>query len=367
MIAGLVTRPVLASFARQWPIFLAVTLSTLLASGALGWLLSRRRLLPGTTAIWGLSPGAATAMMLMAEAHGGDPRLVAFMQYLRVICVAFLASLIARFWIGSTGTIRSDQVYFPALRLVPLAETLAIAGFGMTLARWIKIPSGTLFVPMVAGSILHASGVVEIEMPRWLLVGTFAVLGWGIGLQFTRSGLAHAARSFPLILASIVEKETALPEERRHIASVFIKRLKIGMRLQTDPTVIYGLTGGYPLGRGIRQSELEGATPYNTYVIAGLPPGPICNPGKDSIAAVLNPQASDDLYFVATGHGGHVFAPSIAEQARNVAAYRAFERKSQAPQGQRVEAMPENTTVTVLDSTVPKLPPVARRKSTRHR
>jgi uncharacterized protein len=203
MIAGLVTRPILASFVQQWPIFLAVTLSTLLASSSLGWLLIRRRMLPGTTAIWGLSPGAATAMVLMAEAHGGDPRLVAFMQYLRVLCVAFLASLIARFWIGGTGTIRSDQVYFPALRLVPLAETLAIAGFGMTLARWMKIPSGALFVPMVAGSILQASGVVEIELPRWLLVGTFAVLGWGIGLKFTRSGLAHAARSFPLILASI--------------------------------------------------------------------------------------------------------------------------------------------------------------------
>jgi hypothetical protein len=203
MIAGLVTRPVLASFVQQWPIFLAVTLSTLLASSALGWLLNRRRVLPGTTAIWGLSPGAATAMMLMAEAHGGDPRLVAFMQYLRVICVAFLASLIARFWIGSTGSIRPDQAYFPALRLVPLAETLAIAGFGMMIARRMKIPSGTLLVPMVAGSILHASGVVEIELPRWLLVGTFAVLGWGIGLQFTRGGLAHAARSFPMILASV--------------------------------------------------------------------------------------------------------------------------------------------------------------------
>ena len=131
-----------------------------------------------------------------------------------------------------------------------------------------------------------------------------------------------------VILASIVEKETSLPEERRHIAAVFVNRLKIGMRLQTDPTIIYSLTQGYPLGRGIRQSELERATPYNTYVIAGLPPGPICNPGKDSIAAVLNPQASDDLFFVATGHGGHAFASSISQQARNVAAYRAFERKN---------------------------------------
>jgi UPF0755 protein len=175
-------------------------------------------------------------------------------------------------------------------------------------------------------------------------------------------GLPFADRREAMILASIVEKETALPEERRHIASVFINRLKIGMRLQTDPTVIYGLTQGYPLGRGIRQSELEGATPYNTYVIAGLPPGPICNPGKDSIAAVLNPQASDDLYFVATGHGGHAFASSVAEQARNVAAYRAFERKSKASQDR-----PENSIITGQTSAVPERPPVTRRKSARHR
>ena len=134
-----------------------------------------------------------------------------------------------------------------------------------------------------------------------------------------------------VILASIVEKETSLPQERRHIAAVFVNRLKIGMRLQTDPTVIYGLTRGYSLGRGIRQSELEHPTPYNTYLIAGLPPGPICNPGKDSIAAVLDPQVSDDLFFVATGRGGHVFAATISQQARNVAAYRAFERQKQDP------------------------------------
>ena len=143
-------------------------------------------------------------------------------------------------------------------------------------------------------------------------------------------GLPLRSMREAVILASIVEKETSLPEERRHIASVFVNRLKIGMRLQTDPTIIYDLTKGYPLGRGIRQSELERATPYNTYVIAGLPPGPICNPGKDSIAAVLDPQASDDLFFVATGHGGHAFASSILQQARNVAAYRAFERQNRA-------------------------------------
>jgi UPF0755 protein len=132
-----------------------------------------------------------------------------------------------------------------------------------------------------------------------------------------------------VILASIVEKETALPEERRHIAAVFINRLKAGMKLQSDPTIIYGITKGYPLGRGIRESEIAADTPYNTYAIAGLPPGPICNPGKDAIAAVLKPAASRDLYFVANGKGGHVFSASMAEHERNVAAWRKVERARQ--------------------------------------
>ena len=123
-------------------------------------------------------------------------------------------------------------------------------------------------------------------------------------------------------LASIVEKETSLPEERRHIAAIFVNRLRIGMPLQSDPTTIYGISKGYPLGRGLKESELKAATPYNTYAIAGLPPGPISNPGKDSLAAVLNPQDSPDLYFVATGRGGHAFAATLAEHARNVIAYR---------------------------------------------
>ena len=184
----------------------------------------------------------------------------------------------------------------------------------------------------------------------------------------------HSLRE-AVILASIVEKETALPEERRHIAGVFINRLKVGMKLQTDPTIIYGLTKGYPLGRGIRQSEIEGATPYNTYVIAGLPPGPICNPSKDSLAAVLNPQASDDLFFVATGQGGHVFASTISGQARNVAAYRAFQRQQQAPeqapQSRQVEpsARVDNPDVSAPDAATPKLPAAkdkVRHKSARH-
>ncbi|MES2256367.1 MAG: endolytic transglycosylase MltG [Pseudomonadota bacterium] len=139
-------------------------------------------------------------------------------------------------------------------------------------------------------------------------------------------GLPLATPEQAVILASIVEKETALPAERRHIAAVFVNRLKAGMKLQSDPTIIYGITKGYPLGRGIRESELQADTPYNTYAITGLPPTPICNPGKDSIAAVLNPAASPDLYFVANGRGGHVFSSTMAQHERNVVAWRAVER-----------------------------------------
>lgn len=138
-----------------------------------------------------------------------------------------------------------------------------------------------------------------------------------------------------LTLASIVEKETSLADERRHIAAVFINRLRLGMKLQSDPTIIYTISGGYPLGRGIRQSELVKATAYNTYVIVGLPPTPICNPGTDSIQAVLSPPTSNDLYFVAAGNGGHVFSATIAGQAKNVAALRARERAQKAATGHK--------------------------------
>ena len=141
-----------------------------------------------------------------------------------------------------------------------------------------------------------------------------------------RADLPFGTMEEAIILASIVEKETAIAAERPRIAAVFVNRLKRGMRLESDPTIIYGLTGGAPLGRGLRVSELERPNPYSTYQIDGLPPTPICNPGRDSIAAVLNPPDSDDLFFVADGGGGHAFARTLAEHERNVAAWRRVER-----------------------------------------
>jgi len=129
-----------------------------------------------------------------------------------------------------------------------------------------------------------------------------------------------------LILASIVEKETGLAEERRQVASVFINRLNQGMKLQTDPTVIYGVTKGEGiLGRGLRRSELRRETPWNTYVIPALPPTPIANPGKAAIEAALNPDGSEFIFFVADGTGGHAFAVTLADHNRNVAVWRAIE------------------------------------------
>jgi UPF0755 protein len=153
------------------------------------------------------------------------------------------------------------------------------------------------------------------------------------------SGLPLADINEFVTLASIVEKETGVADERSRVAAVFINRLNKGMRLQSDPTILYGLFGGKgrPADRPIYQSDIDKPTPYNTYVIKGLPPGPIANPGRESLEAVANPSKTNDLYFVADGTGGHVFAATLDEHNENVARWRAFQKK-QAEEAAKVEA-----------------------------
>ena len=142
-----------------------------------------------------------------------------------------------------------------------------------------------------------------------------------------REGIVVSSPREAVILASIVEKETGKPEERRMVAGLYSNRVRIGMRLQADPTIVYPITKGKPLGRRIRQSEIRAVNGYNTYTMAGLPEGPITNPGRASIAAVLNPENTGALYMVADGTGGHWFASTLAEHNANVAKWYAIRRE----------------------------------------
>jgi UPF0755 protein len=165
-------------------------------------------------------------------------------------------------------------------------------------------------------------------------------------------------------LASIIEKETGKPDERTRVAAVFVNRLKAKMRLQSDPTIIYGLTGGKgALGRPIMKSEIEQPTPYNTYVIDGLPPGPIANPGRASLEAAANPARTKELYFVADGTGGHVFADNYAEHQKNVAKLRAIENGGASPPATTVT--PPSAPAANETPATPATPPSNGRRSNR--
>jgi UPF0755 protein len=165
------------------------------------------------------------------------------------------------------------------------------------------------------------------------------------------SGLPLRSPYELVTLASIVEKETGKADERPRVASVFVNRLRNRMRLQSDPTIVYGLAGGKgSLGRAITRAELEKPTPYNTYLIDGLPPGPIANPGRAALEAVANPSRTQDLYFVADGTGGHVFAETLDQHSRNVQRWRQIEKDAKDKQGQPAPDM---------DKTAPETAPAA--------
>jgi len=247
--------------------------------------------------------------------------------------------------LGSGAPIKAGEFRIPAGSSP--AAILRILQYGEPLQRLIVIPEGLpsilVYEKLMAEELL--TGEAEVPAEGSVLPGGYsfergepraAVLKrMQDAMTKTLAELWAARRPSAVVktpeeavnLAAIVEKETAKAEERRTIAGVYSNRLRIGMMLQADPTVIYPITKGKPLGRRIRQSELRADNGYNTYAKAGLPAGPIANPGRASIEAVLDPETTDALYFVADGTGGHVFARTLAEHNANVVKWRAIRRE----------------------------------------
>jgi len=263
--------------------------------------------------------------------------------------------------LAGAGFIRSEHLFLLAARLQEHGRALKAGEFriparssilglldvlrkGETVARTLTIPEG-LSVYEAMAVIAKAEGLQGALPPApgegRLLPETYHYHYYDERAPFVRrlekamdAALARAwdgrAPDLPLaspeealILASIVEKETAVAAERPRVAAVFVNRLRLGMKLQSDPTVIYGITEGkQALGRALTRADLDAATPWNTYAIAGLPPTPIALPGLASIQAVLNPATTKDLYFVADGTGGHAFAETLDGHNRNVAKWR---------------------------------------------
>jgi hypothetical protein len=202
LIARTMRPPIFYEMAHDWPLFVFGVVSVVAASSLLGWLLTRWRVLPGSSAIWGSSPGAANAMVLLAEAFGADVRLVAFMLYLRVICVAVVAAMVSRLWSAGSNPSLPYPAGFETVSWLPFIETLALMGIGICAMRT-RIPAGPLLVPLVAGTVLQDAGLMTIALPKWLLMVSYAFIGWGIGLRFTRAILIDAMRALPSIAASI--------------------------------------------------------------------------------------------------------------------------------------------------------------------
>ncbi|MBL8636951.1 MAG: endolytic transglycosylase MltG [Alphaproteobacteria bacterium] len=264
---------------------------------------------------------------------------------------AFAAAVLAT---GQRGRLQAGEYEFPkGISLKDVVQKLAL---GQTYQRKITIPEGLTSFEIVAllmDSEQMSGAVTEIPKEGSLLPDTYYYKAGEDRAakirQMQKSMQDYLAKAWGkrvpsdilktpeevLILASIVEKETSVAAERSRIAGVFINRLRIGMKLQTDPTIIYALTGGKPknegqgpLGRRLLTKDLmENKSPYNTYLYAGLPPGPIANPGRAAIDAVLQPEEHKFLYFVADGNGGHVFAETLEAHNQNVAKWRSVRDK----------------------------------------
>ena len=292
------------------------------------------------------APGPLTQdVILIVEPGSGLNRIADQLERGGVIRSAIEFRIHARL-AGYASQLKAGEYRF-ALR-ASAGDVLAKLVANDVVIRFLTIPEG-LTTAQIIDLLKAADGLVG-DTPRDITQGTLLPETYGYSRGETRAALIRRMASstdrtlqdlwldraddLPLhtpedavILASIVEKETAVASERGRVAAVFINRLKRGMRLQSDPTVAFGIDPTGPLSRPLRRSDLESETPYNTYRINGLPPGAICHPGRDSLIAVLNPAPTQDLYFVADGSGGHAFAETLSEHNRNVAQWRRIQRE----------------------------------------
>ena len=254
---------------------------------------------------------------------------------------------LAAWTLGQGRSLKAGEYAIPAH--VSLRDLVQILASGRVVVRKVTIPEG-LTVRQTLAALAEAEGMegtvaAEAIKEGELLPATYNYV-WGdergrmvvrmrAAMTETlerlwrerRPGLPLATPAEAVTLASIVEKETGRADERARIAGVFFNRLKAGMKLQSDPTVIYAVAEGRDLGRTLTRADLRQPHPYNTYVIEGLPPGPIANPGRAALEAVMNPAVTDALYFVADGSGGHAFARTLDEHNRNVARWRRLMRE----------------------------------------
>ncbi len=203
LLAGAVSPEIVATFLKEWPLLLSVVLIVVMATSLIGWLMGKSQIVPGTTAVWGLSPGGATASILMAADYGADVRLVAFMQYLRVVMVVATASIVAHLWVHVTPTSHAI-IWFPPIDPVAFAETLALAAVGGIVGYLLRFPAAVLLTPAALGAVLHSAGLMQIELPHWLLAISYALIGWMIGQTFSRDILIHALRTLLQTMLAIL-------------------------------------------------------------------------------------------------------------------------------------------------------------------
>ncbi len=299
--------------------------------------------------LYGAGPSAksGTATVVLLRPGAGVTEIGATLQREGVIRSAALFSVVTQAT-GATRKLRAGEYEFPTG--ASMAQILSQIKLGRVVRHFVTIPEGVTSERVV--EILMANGILSGSVPAppegTVLPETYEIQRGEDRARVLqrmmdardrllaqlwakrKDGLPFNTPDEAVTLASIVEKETSKADERPRIAAIFINRLRQGIRLESDPTIIYGLTGGKPLGHGIRASELAQPNPYNTYQIDGLPPTPIANPGRAALAAVLDPPDTNELFFVADGTGGHAFAATLEEHARNVQRLRQIEAQRAA-------------------------------------